>query len=58
MPMDDEQSTDLAGLQDAADRLDALADTADLMDDSNGGRRLRDAAANARLRAMKVLDDQ
>lgn len=58
MPMDDEQSTDLAGLQGAADRLDGLAETAELMGDSDGARRLRDAAATARLRAMKLLDER
>ena len=58
MPIDDEQNTDLAGLQGAADRLDALAATAELMDDSGGARRLRDAAETARLRAMKLLDER
>jgi hypothetical protein len=58
MAKDDERGTDLAGLQGAADRLDVLAETAELMDDSNGARRLRDAAASARLRAMKVLDER
>ena len=57
VPMDDEQTTDLVGLQGAADRLDGLADTAELMGDPDGSRRLREAAATARLRAMRLLDD-
>jgi len=56
--MNDEQATDFAGLQGAANRLDTLAETAELMGDSDGARRLRDAAAIARLRAMKLLDEQ
>jgi hypothetical protein len=58
MAKDDERSTDLAGLQGAADRLDTLAETAELMDDSDSAQRLRDAAETARLRALKLLDDQ
>jgi hypothetical protein len=58
MPMDDEEGTDLVGLQNAADRLDSLAETAELMGDLDGSQRLRDAAETARLRALKLLDDQ
>ncbi|MFT6293217.1 MAG: hypothetical protein ACJAR2_003839 [Ilumatobacter sp.] len=57
MPMDDEEGTDLVGLQNAADRLDSLAETAELMDDLDGSQRLRNAAATARRRAMKMLDE-
>jgi hypothetical protein len=40
-----------------ADRLSALADTAELMGDDAGAARYRDAAAIMRLQAMDLLDD-
>ena len=56
--MDDEsQSRDLRVLARTADRLDALADAADLMGDDDGADRLRDLASTCRLRAMTLLDD-
>jgi hypothetical protein len=39
-----------------ADRLDTLAETADLMGDSDGAVRFRAEAADCRLRAMSMLD--
>lgn len=50
-------AADLLGLTDAADRLDGLAEMADVMGDAAGADRFRDAAARARLRAMSILDD-
>lgn len=47
---------DVAGLAAAAERLDGLAETAELMGDVEGAGRLRDAASRARLRAMTLLD--
>lgn len=41
----------------AADRLDALADTADLMGDQAGSARLRAEAQTRRMQAMELLDD-
>lgn len=41
----------------AADRLDELADTAELMGDTDGSARLRDEARANRMRAMELLDD-
>jgi hypothetical protein len=41
----------------AADRLDELADTAELMGDAEGAARLRDDARANRMRAMDLLDD-
>ena len=41
----------------AADRLDALADTAELMGDAAGAARLRADASTRRLQAMTLLDD-
>ena len=42
----------------AADRLDELADTADLMGDTAGAVRLRDEARAHRMQAMHLLDDR
>jgi hypothetical protein len=39
-----------------ADRLDALADTAELMGDEAGACRFRQQAAHVRLEAMDLLD--
>lgn len=41
-----------------ADRLDALADIADLMGDDAGAARFRADAANRRLEAMALLDER
>lgn len=54
---DESIDQDLAGLTAAADRLDGLAETAELMGDLDGAGRLRDAASRARLRAMTLLDE-
>lgn len=43
-------------LQRFADRLDALADTAELMGDADGAERFRSHASSQRLRAMAWLD--
>jgi len=40
-----------------AERLDSLAEMADLMGDDAGAVRLRRAAANRRLEAMELLDE-
>lgn len=42
----------------AADRLDGLADTAELMGDDAGAHRFRDRAGALRVRAMALLDPQ
>jgi hypothetical protein len=44
-------------LESTADRLDALADTAELMGDGGGAARFRAHASNRRLQAMALLDD-
>ena len=41
-----------------ADRLDALADTAELMGDDAGACRFRQQAAHVRLEAMDLLDHE
>jgi hypothetical protein len=43
-------------LVEVADRLDALADTADLMGDDDGAARFRGEATRLRLQAMALLD--
>jgi hypothetical protein len=56
--VDDEfQRPDVQVLVRAADRFDSLADTAELMGDSNGAVRLRAEASSRRLQAMALLDD-
>jgi hypothetical protein len=47
----------LAGLTEAAERLDGLAEMADIMNDPHGADQLRAAASTARLRAMTLLDE-
>lgn len=47
---------DVAGLAAVADTIDGWADTAELMGDDDGARRLRERARVARLRAMHLLD--
>lgn len=49
--------TDIETLRRAADRLEELADTADLMGDVAGAARMRTAASNRRLEAMALLDE-
>jgi len=51
------ERADLLALASTADRLDALADTAELMGDDAGADRIREQASTCRLRAMKLLDD-
>ncbi len=51
------QRCDVPALTRAADRLDALADTAELMGDEPGAARLRSDAQTRRLQAMELLDD-
>lgn len=41
----------------AADRLDELADAAELMGDDDGATRLRDEARAHRMQALDLLDD-
>ncbi len=53
---DFDTQVDIDGLATAADRLDELADTAELMGDQAGAIRLREQAQRARLRAMGLLD--
>jgi hypothetical protein len=45
------------GLARVADRLDAWADTAELMGDESGAARWRAQATNRRLRALALLDE-
>jgi hypothetical protein len=40
----------------AADRFDALAEIAELMDDDDGAARFRERAAHCRAEAMRLLD--
>ena len=56
--VDDEcQRRDVQVLVRAADRLDSLADAAELMGDGNGADRLRAEASSRRLQAMALLDE-
>lgn len=54
---DDPQPSALSALVAAADRMDSLADIADLMGDRAGADRLRERSSSCRLRAMRLLDD-
>ena len=54
---DSSQGWDVRVLVRAAERLDSLADTAELMGDNCGADRLRVAASSRRLQAMALLDD-
>jgi hypothetical protein len=55
--MDDEcREGALRELVRRADRLEALADTAELMGDDDGAARFRAEASERRLRAMALLD--
>jgi hypothetical protein len=56
--MDDEaRERALRQLTAVADRLESLADTAELMGDDDGAARFRAEASQRRLRAMALLDD-
>ena len=52
-----EVNTDARTLTSVAERLDALADTADLMGDERNAERFRSVAADCRSRAMDLLDE-
>lgn len=52
----DAASLDHHILTTAADRLDALAEMAELMGDTDGAQRLKTAATNRRLEAFEALD--
>jgi hypothetical protein len=55
--MDDQrQERSLRELVTAADRLEALAEMAELMGDDEGAARFRAEASRQRLRAMALLD--
>src|SRR5690606_35291099 len=56
-PVDDERRAEAQRLADLADRLDGLAEVADLMGDEAGAARLRSQATARRLRALRLLDD-
>jgi hypothetical protein len=54
---DEAHRNDVQGRADTADRLDGLADVAELMDDDDGALRLRRQAAELRVAAMRLLDE-
>ena len=54
---DEVDRTDLLGRAATADRLDGLADVAELMDDVDGAVRLRCQASELRVAAMRLLDE-
>ena len=58
MPTDDDEDRErvVRGLVAAADRLAAMADTAELMGDDDGAERFRAQASQRRLEAMALLD--
>ena len=49
---------DLPVLLKAIERLDSLADTAELMGDTDGAARFRESAWHRRMAAMNLLDDE
>lgn len=57
MDDDRERSAEAEALGRVADRLDELADAAELMGDDAGANRLRTTAWRRRLRAMGLLDE-
>ncbi len=57
-PTDDARLGDVEAAAKVADRLDALADTADLMGDEATASRLHARAMRARLEAMGRLDER
>jgi len=54
---DRDGSRTVIALTRAAERLDGLADTAELMGDLDGAERMRWEASHRRLEAMALLDD-
>jgi hypothetical protein len=48
---------DVSTLARSADRFDELADTADLMGDTDSAAAYREQATDCRMRAMTLLDD-
>jgi len=57
MAVPDPNSDSPGHLTEAADRLDELAETAELMDDTDGAYQLRERALAIRMTAMRLLDD-
>lgn len=55
--MDADRRMEFEELTAVADRLDSLADTAELMGDPGGEARFRDAANRRREDAMSLLDE-
>lgn len=55
---DDLHDQELARRSATADRLDGLADVAELMDDADGALRLRHQASALRVAAMQMLDER
>ena len=55
--MDEQRTRIVDDLVATADRLDALAETAELMGDDGGVARFRSEASAMRIRAMTLLDD-
>jgi hypothetical protein len=55
--MDADARQKLSVVTATADRLDALAETAELMEDVDAAARLRDQAASLRMQGMEMLDD-
>lgn len=53
----DRRDQHLDELRRMAERLDALADAAELMDDADGASRYRRQAVSCRMRGMALLDD-
>jgi hypothetical protein len=54
---DEGDRDEVQGRADTADRLDGLADVAELMDDTDGALRLRRQASELRVAAMRLLDE-
>jgi hypothetical protein len=54
---DEAKRSDVQGHATTADRLDGLADVAELMDDVDGALRLRRQASELRVVAMRLLDE-
>lgn len=56
--MDEAREREVAVMAKAADRLDSLAETAELMGDDAGSASLRGRALVIRMRAMDLLDER
>jgi hypothetical protein len=54
--MGDQWDAALAAMAQAADRMDSLAETADLMGDTDGAVQWQARASAMRMRAMSLLD--